>query len=87
MIGEATKKPWHKSELLGHIDEEWDAQVDFIAVKASSCVQSCEVDHSMDTLGTDTVRSDHWPITCSISTETRAQSHSKRTPCVVDWRR
>ena len=24
MIGEATKKPWHKSELLGHIDEERD---------------------------------------------------------------
>ena len=86
MIGEATKKPWHKSELLGHIDEERDIQVDFIAVKASSCVQSCEVNHSMDTMGTDTVRSDHWPIKCSIPTENRAQRHSEHTPCVVNWR-
>ena len=31
MIGEATKKPGHKSELVGHIDEERDTQVDFIA--------------------------------------------------------
>ena len=73
MVGKATKKPWHKSELLGHMDEEQEAQVDFVAVKASSCVQSCEVDHSMDTKETDSVRSDHWPITFSISTETRAQ--------------
>ena len=49
-------------------------------------VQSCEVDHSVDTMGTDTVRNDHWPITCSISIKTRAQRHSKRTPCVVSWR-
>ena len=85
MVGEATKKPWHKSELLGHMDEEWHTQVDFIAVKAvSSCVQSCEVDHSMDTLRTDSVRSDHWPITCSFSTETRAQRHPNRTPA-PEW--
>ena len=85
-ISEATKKPWHKSELLGHIDEERDTQIDFVAVKASSRVQSFEVDHSMDTLGTDTIRSDHWPITCSISTEVCNQRPPKRTPCVVDWR-
>ena len=86
MIGKATKKPRDKSELLGHIDEERDTQIDFVAVKASSRVQSCEVDHTMDTLGTDTIRSDHWPITCSISTETSNQRHPTRTPCVVDWR-
>ena len=73
MIGEATKKPWHKSELFGHIDEERDTQIDFVAVKASSRVQG-------------SVRSDDWPITCSISTETCNQRHPKRTPCVVDWR-
>ena len=49
MVGEVTKKPWHKSELLGDTDEDSDTQVDFVAVKASSsCVQSCEVDHTMD---------------------------------------
>ena len=37
MIGEATKKPWHKSDLLGHTDEDSDTQV--VAVKPSSCVQ------------------------------------------------
>ena len=81
-----TGDPWHKSELLGLMDEERDTQVDLMTVKASSCVQSCEVDHSMDTWGADSVRSDHWPITCSTSTETRAQRHPNRTPCVVDWR-
>ena len=86
MIGKATKKPWDKSENLGHVDEERDTQIDFVAVKASSRVQSFEVDHSRDTLGTDTIRSDHWPITCSISTETCDQGPPKRTPCVVDWR-
>ena len=86
VVGEATKKPWNKSELTGHTDEDNDTQVDFVAVKASSCVPSCEVDHIRDTWGTDSVRSDHWPITCSISTETIAQRHPNRTPCVVDWR-
>ena len=86
MAGEATKKPWHKSELLGHTDEEGDTQIDFAAVEASSCVQSCEVFHRMDAWRADTVRSDHWPITCCISTETRAQRRPIRTPCVVDWR-
>ena len=38
MVGEATKKPWHKSEILGHTDEDSDTQVDFVAVNASSCV-------------------------------------------------
>ena len=58
MVGEATKKPWHKREILGHTDEDNDTQVDFVALKALSCVQSCEVDHTVDTY--------HWPITCSI---------------------
>ena len=40
----------------------------------------------MDTWGTDSVRSDHSPITCSISTETRAKRRPNRTRCVVDWR-
>ena len=55
MVGEATKKPWHKSELLGHTDEDSDTHIDFVAVKAS-CVQRCSVDRSMDTWGTDSVR-------------------------------
>ena len=48
MVGEATKQPWHKSELLAH-DEERDTRVNFVAVRATSCVQRCEVDHSVDT--------------------------------------
>ena len=48
--------------------------------------RGCESFFVRAKLCTDTVRSDHWPITCSISTETRAQPHSNRTPCVVDWR-
>ena len=82
---EATKKSY-KSHLFEHVDEERDTQIDFVAVRASSRVQSCEVDHSMDTLGMDTIRSDHWPITCSISTEAVKQCPPKRSPCVVNWR-
>ena len=71
--------PWHMSELLGHMDEEHDTQVGFVAVKASSCVQGCGVDHRMDTWSTDTVRSDHWPVTCSISTEARTPRRPNRS--------
>ena len=60
-IGEATKKPWHKCDFLEHVDEDRDTQIDFVAVRATSCVQSCEVDHSLDTLGIDTIGSDHCP--------------------------
>ena len=72
MIGEATEKPWHKSELLGHIDGERDTQVDFIAVKAF--IPACKV------VRTTTVRT-LWAqtqfaaitglVTCNISTEAR----------------
>ena len=84
MIGEATKKPWHKSDLLGHTDEDSDTQV--VAVKPSSCVQSCEVDHSMDTWAQTLFAAIISLFTCSISTETRAQRRPNRTPCVEDWR-
>ena len=86
MIGEATKKPWRKCDLFEHVDEDRDTQIDFVAVRATSRVQSCEVDHSLDTLGIDTIRSDHWPLTCSISSEVSKQSSPKRSPCVVTWR-
>ena len=82
MIGEATKKPWHKSDFLEHVDEDRDTQIDFVAVRATSRVQSCEVDHSLDTLGIDTIRGDHWPLTCSISSEVVKQISPKRSPCV-----
>ena len=38
MVGEGTKTHCHKSERLGHMDEERDTQVDFVAVRATSCV-------------------------------------------------
>ena len=68
-IGEATKKPWHKCDPFEHVDEDRDTQIYFVAVRATSRVQSCKVDHSMDTLGIDTIRSDHWHLTCSFSSE------------------
>ena len=85
-IGEATKKPWHKCDFLEHVDEDRDTQIDFVAVRATSRVQSCEVDHSLDTLGIDTIRSDHWPLTSSISSEVVKQISPKRSTCVVNWR-
>ena len=86
MIGEATKKPWHKCDFLEHVDEDRDTQIDFVAVRATTRVQSCEIDHSLDTLGIDTIRSDHWPLTCSISAEVVKQVSPKRSSCVVNWR-
>ena len=42
-------------------------------MRATSCVQNCEVDHSTNTWSTDTVPSDQWFLALSISTGTRAQ--------------
>ena len=54
------KQPWHKSELLRHVDEEQDTQADVVEVRATSCVHHCKVDHCV--------------VRCRISTEARTSS-------------